>query len=52
VRAFYYGWYRELVTPLPPIDNGMIRPPAAPGHGLKLLPEILTRKDCHIRRSH
>lgn len=51
VRAFYYGWYGELVTDLPPIEHGMIRPPTAPGHGLKLLPEVLKRKDCHIRRS-
>lgn len=51
VRAFYAGWYRELVTDLPPVERGMIRPPAAPGHGLKLLPEIIQRKDCHVRRS-
>ena len=51
VRAFYFGWYRELVTDLPPVEHGMIRPPAAPGLGLKLLPEVLRRKDCHVRRS-
>ena len=51
VRAFYSGWYRELVTDLPPVERGMIRPPAAPGHGLKLLPNILRRSDCHVRRS-
>jgi L-alanine-DL-glutamate epimerase-like enolase superfamily enzyme len=51
VRAFYYGWYGELVTTLPPIEQGMIRPPAAPGHGLRLLPEVLKRSDCRRRRS-
>jgi len=51
VRAFYFGWYRELVTDLPPVEHGMIRPLAAPGLGLKLLPEVLRRKDCHVRRS-
>ena len=51
VRAFYSGWYRELVTDLPPIERGMIRPPAAPGHGLKLIPDILRRSGCHVRRS-
>jgi L-alanine-DL-glutamate epimerase-like enolase superfamily enzyme len=51
VRAFYFGWYRELVTDLPTVEHGMIRPPAAPGLGLKLLPEVLRRKDCHVRRS-
>jgi galactonate dehydratase len=51
VRAFYYGWYGELVTALPPIERGMIRPSTAPGHGLKLLPEVMKRRDCHTRRS-
>jgi galactonate dehydratase len=51
VRAFYFGWYRELVTDLPSVEHGMIRPPAAPGLGLKLLPGVLRRKDCHVRRS-
>ena len=51
VRAFYSGWYRELVTDLPPVERGMIRPPAAPGHGLKLIPDILRRSGCHVRRS-
>ncbi|MBF0277303.1 MAG: mandelate racemase/muconate lactonizing enzyme family protein [SAR324 cluster bacterium] len=51
VRAFYYGWYGELVTELPPIEKGMICPPDAPGLGLRLLPDIFKRKDCHIRRS-
>ncbi|MCI0528427.1 MAG: mandelate racemase/muconate lactonizing enzyme family protein, partial [Nitrospira sp.] len=51
VRAFYYGWYGQLVTELPPIEKGMIRTSNAPGLGLKLLPEVLKRKDCHIRRS-
>jgi len=51
VRAFYCSWYEELVTTLPPLDCGMIRPPAAPGHGLKLLPEVLKRPDCRRRRS-
>ena len=51
VRAFYFGWYRELVTDLPTVEHGMIRPPAGPGLGLKLLPEVLRRKDCHVRRS-
>jgi galactonate dehydratase len=51
VRAFYYGWYGELVSTLPPVEGGMIRPPAAPGHGLKLLPEVLSRPDCRRRRT-
>lgn len=51
VRAFYYGWYGDLVTQLPPVEKGEIRAPDGSGHGLSLQPEILKRADCHIRRS-
>ena len=51
VRAFYYGWYQELVTALPPLENGMIRPPDGPGLGIALRPEVLKRPDCQVRRS-
>lgn len=51
VRAFYYGWYGNLVTELPPVENGMIRTPDGPGLGLKLQPDVLKRDDCHIRHS-
>ena len=48
VRAFYSGWYRELVTSLPHIDGGLIFPPAGPGHGIELLPELTSREDAHV----
>ncbi|NQW11149.1 MAG: mandelate racemase/muconate lactonizing enzyme family protein [Alphaproteobacteria bacterium] len=51
VRAFYYGWYGELVTALPPVENGRITVPNAPGLGLELLPDITKRPDCSVRRS-
>jgi L-alanine-DL-glutamate epimerase-like enolase superfamily enzyme len=51
VRAFYYGWYGELVTDLPPIEGGQIRAPDGPGLGTRLLPEVPKRPDAHIRRS-
>ena len=51
VRAFYYGWYQELVTALPPVENGRIAAPDAPGLGLELQPDRLARADCGIRRS-
>ena len=38
VRSFYSGWYRELVTATPVIDNGWILPPEGPGLGTELLP--------------
>ena len=48
VRAFYHGWYGELVTRLPPIANGQITVPATPGHGIELLPDLLDRADAHV----
>ncbi len=51
VRAFYYGWYRELVTDLPPLRDGRITVSGAPGLGVELLPDRLGRDDCAIRRS-
>jgi L-alanine-DL-glutamate epimerase-like enolase superfamily enzyme len=51
VRAFYYGWYQELVANLPPIENGRIRAPEGPGLGTRLLPEVLKRPDAQVRSS-
>lgn len=48
VRAFYAGWYRELVTVLPVIEGGHILPPEGPGLGTELLPEVLTRPDATV----
>ncbi|MCH2293193.1 MAG: mandelate racemase/muconate lactonizing enzyme family protein, partial [SAR324 cluster bacterium] len=49
VRAFYYGWYDEIVTQLPPINNGWIESPQGPGLGLELLPDFKKRKTTSIR---
>ncbi len=51
VRAYYYGWYAELVTELPPVRDGRITVPDGPGLGLALNPERLTQPDVHVRRS-
>ncbi|MEQ8587202.1 MAG: mandelate racemase/muconate lactonizing enzyme family protein [Thalassobaculaceae bacterium] len=51
VRAFYYGWYGELVTELPPVESGRIRAPEGPGLGLALQPGIAARDDAAVRRS-
>ena len=51
VRAFYYGWYGELVTQLPPVERGRIKAPEGPGLGLELLPDITKRPDARVRRS-
>jgi len=49
VRAFYTGWYRELVTELPAVEAGMISLSDKPGLGLELLPDLHQRGDA-IRR--
>ena len=51
VRAFYYGWYQDLVTDLPPIEDGHIRAPDGPGLGLVLQPDVLKRADCQVMRT-
>lgn len=51
VRAFYTGWYRELVTALPTVRDGMITPPPGPGLGTDLRPELFTRPDLQRRIS-
>ena len=51
VRAFYYDWYKNLVTQLPPISNGSITAPEGPGLGTQLNPDIPRRKDALVRVS-
>ena len=51
VRAFYTGWYTELVTALPEVKDGMIAPPPGPGLGLDLLPDLTDRPDAIVRES-
>lgn len=50
VRAHYWGWYRELVTDLPPLEGGFIAPLHGPGLGTRLRPEVFERPDAMIRR--
>jgi L-alanine-DL-glutamate epimerase-like enolase superfamily enzyme len=51
VRAYYTGWYTELVTTLPRIDQGFAYPMAGPGLGTALLPGLKARADVSVRRS-
>jgi galactonate dehydratase len=51
VRAYYTGWYRELVTDLPLIENGYASLPNKPGLGTELLPGLTDRPDAHVRVS-
>ncbi len=51
VRAFYYGWYGDLVTALPPLKDGRITVPPGAGLGLRLNPERFRAKDVRRRVS-
>jgi L-alanine-DL-glutamate epimerase-like enolase superfamily enzyme len=51
VRATLATWYRELVTELPVIKNGLVQAPSAPGLGLALHPEVKRRKDVIMRET-
>ncbi|MEM7249920.1 MAG: enolase C-terminal domain-like protein, partial [Pseudomonadota bacterium] len=48
VRAFYTGWYNELVTNVPPMEAGHILPPSGVGLGTELLPDFTKRKDATV----
>jgi galactonate dehydratase len=51
VRAYYRGWYSEVVTDAIPISDGMLSLPDAPGLGTKLRAEVLRRSDAHVETS-
>jgi L-alanine-DL-glutamate epimerase-like enolase superfamily enzyme len=51
VRAFYSGWYNELVTRVPKPVQGYFGKPPGPGIGVELLPELWKRKDASVRVS-
>jgi L-alanine-DL-glutamate epimerase-like enolase superfamily enzyme len=51
VRAYYTGWYKELVTALPDIREGTIAPAPGPGLGVDLLPDLHRRPDARVRVS-
>ena len=51
VRAFYRGWYNELVTAMPRIENGFAYPMEGPGLGVDLQPGVYKRSDLTVRRT-
>lgn len=50
VRAFYRGWYRDVVTALPEVRDGQVTVPPGPGLGLDLHPD-LDRRFAATRRT-
>ena len=51
VRAFYTGWYKELVTQVPTIRDGYVYPMQGPGLGTDLQSSVFERSDLVVRRS-
>jgi L-alanine-DL-glutamate epimerase-like enolase superfamily enzyme len=49
VRAYYTGWYADIVTDLPTIVNGTIAPPPGPGLGTRLKPDLKGRDGVHSK---
>ena len=51
MRAFYTGWYKELVTTMPVFKDGNVLPMEGPGLDAELLPAVFERLDLTVRRS-
>jgi L-alanine-DL-glutamate epimerase-like enolase superfamily enzyme len=51
VRAYYRGFYKDLVTEQPRIENGRALPPEGPGLGTALHPDLFQRGDLTRRDS-
>ncbi|KAF1049230.1 mandelate racemase/muconate lactonizing enzyme family protein [Xylophilus sp.] len=51
VRATLSTWYRDLVTDLPTIVDGVVQAPTAAGIGTALRPGIRSRADAVVRES-
>jgi L-alanine-DL-glutamate epimerase-like enolase superfamily enzyme len=51
VRAFYTGWYTELVTTVPRIEDGFVYLPEGAGLGTELVPGLDQRGDATLRIS-
>jgi galactonate dehydratase len=49
VRAYFTGWYREIVDVLPEVKDGSVAPIDAPGLGMTLKPELFERDDATVR---
>lgn len=50
MRAFYRGYYRDLVTELPRIEDGYLYPMQGAGLGSALLADRFARDDVKVVR--
>jgi galactonate dehydratase len=51
VRAYLRGWYRDIVDFSADIRQGFVYPPASPGLGVELRPDVFKRPDVTVRKT-
>jgi galactonate dehydratase len=51
VRAYYRGWYQDVLTELPTVEAGFVIPSVQPGLGTRLLPDFASRPEVTMRAS-
>src|SRR5579884_3696720 len=51
VRAYYHGWYQDVLTELPRAEKGYVTAPSGPGLGTRLQPDFLQRDGISVRTS-
>jgi galactonate dehydratase len=51
VRAYYSGWYTEIVADLPRVADGRVAPLDGPGLGLRLREELFHRPDAIVHKT-
>jgi L-alanine-DL-glutamate epimerase-like enolase superfamily enzyme len=51
VRAYYHGWYQDVLTELPRAEGGAVAAPSGPGLGTRLQPDFLERDGITVRTS-
>jgi L-alanine-DL-glutamate epimerase-like enolase superfamily enzyme len=48
VRAHYHGYYSELTSGLPTVEQGFVAPHSTAGLGIELLPDLVDRADASV----
>jgi galactonate dehydratase len=51
VRAYFSGWYTEIVADLPRVSEGRVAPLDGPGLGLRLRDELFQRPDATVQKT-
>ena len=51
VRAYFTGWYREVLTAVPEVEKGFVTPLPGPGLGTRLQDDFLKRRGTHLQKS-